>query len=346
MNNQKPQKIHIGPLPPPLGGISVYLYRLSKIEKEAIFIDDREINTKTKLIKWIFKTIFDFKKKHFIYHSPSLKLRLAFYFLSLFSRHKYSIVSHGKGLENSYQKANFIIKYLIIKMLKKAEYIQVVNQTLTPFLYKLGIIKDKLLIKNAFLPPSLDEESKILKTLDNRTIEFCKNHKPLIIANAYKLVFKDIIDLYGLDMCIELTAKLKKDFPNVGFLFALANENVRADYLDKIKIRITELNIQNNFHFLVGQKEIWPLFKKADLMVRPTITDGDAVSIREALYFGCSVIASDVCERPEGTILFENRNIDNLHKKCLETLRKQNKNKTHMHIIGIKKNESTNWWKT
>lgn len=205
-------------------------------------------------------------------------------------------------------------------MLKKAEYIQVVNQTLTPFLYKLGITKDKLLIKNAFLPPPLKEESKILKTLDNKTIEFCKNHKPLIIANAYKIVFQGDIDLYGLDMCIELTAKLKKDFPNIGFIFALANNTVNKKYYLELQERTRKLGIERNFYFLTGQKELWPLFKKADLMVRPTYSDGYGISIAEALYFNCPAIASDVCDRPEKTLLFRNRDINDLYEKALGVL--------------------------
>ena len=50
---------------------------------------------------------------------------------------------------------------------------------------------------------------------------------------------------------------------------------------------LQELNLEENFYFLTGQKELWPIFKKASLMIRPTNTDGDALSIREALYFLC-----------------------------------------------------------
>ena len=51
-------------------------------------------------------------------------------------------------------------------------------------------------------------------------------------------------------------------------------------------------------------------------MVRPTNTDGDALSIREAMYFKISVIASDVTTRPENTIIFKNRDLDDFYIKC------------------------------
>ena len=37
------QNVHIGIFPPPIGGISVYFYRLSKLDKESVFIDVRDI---------------------------------------------------------------------------------------------------------------------------------------------------------------------------------------------------------------------------------------------------------------------------------------------------------------
>ena len=150
--------------------------------------------------------------------------------------------------------------------------------------------------------------------------DFLDIHTPLVTANAFQIAFHQGIDLYGLDMCIELTAKLKSDYPNIGFVFALANEKVNTQYLEKMKQRLRELHIKDNFFLLTGQKELWPLFKKADLMIRPTTTDGNAVSIAEALYFDCPAVASDVCDRPEGTILFKSRDLEDLYIKTKELL--------------------------
>ena len=61
-------------------------------------------------------------------------------------------------------------------------------------------------------------------------------------------------------------------------------------------------------------------FKRTNLMLRPTYIDGYGVSIEEAIFFGSPAIASDVCERPKGTILFKNRNIDDLYSKIINIL--------------------------
>ncbi len=75
--------------------------------------------------------------------------------------------------------------------------------------------------------------------------------------------------------------------------------------LEKIK----EYKIEGNILFLTGQKNYGLYLKKSDIMIRPTYSDAYGISIEEAIYFNCRAIVSNVCNRPEGTILFENRNI-------------------------------------
>lgn len=47
------------------------------------------------------------------------------------------------------------------------------------------------------------------------------------------------------------------------------------------------------------------LIARSDVFLRPTTHDGDSISVREALALGVPCVASDVCERPEGTRLFQ-----------------------------------------
>lgn len=46
------------------------------------------------------------------------------------------------------------------------------------------------------------------------------------------------------------------------------------------------------------------VMQAAEVFVRPTRTDGDAVSVREALALGCRVVASDAGHRPDACLLF------------------------------------------
>ncbi|MHA1757252.1 MAG: glycosyltransferase [Promethearchaeota archaeon] len=312
--------VHIGPLPPPFGGISVYLYRLSLLDKRSRFIDTKSFENPLMFDIWLIKQIFSLKRNNYIYHSPSLKTRLKFYFLSLISPHNFSLVIHGNSLIDHYRKSQKFIRYLIRKMLNSAKFIQVVDPKIKSFIQNIGIKNKSIFIKPAFLPPPLDEEQKIFNTFNSELLTFIESRNPIIIANASFLRIYNNIDLYGLDLCIELTYLLKKEFPRIGFIFALASDSFNKEYLNKKKMRIKELNIKKNFIFITGQKEIWPLFKKVDLMIRPTYRDSYGISIAEALYFGTPAVASNVCKRPSGTIIFENRNLQDLYNKSREIL--------------------------
>jgi hypothetical protein len=46
------------------------------------------------------------------------------------------------------------------------------------------------------------------------------------------------------------------------------------------------------------------LWKYTDIYIRPQVSDGDSVALREALSLGIQVVASDVCIRPQGTNLY------------------------------------------
>ena len=166
-----------------------------------------------------------------------------------------------------------------------------------------------------FIPPPLEDEEAILATYPSEVLDFAASRRPLVAANAFQIGFYRGVDLYGLDMCVELAAALKESHPNVGLVFALAEVGDPA-YFEKMKRRIDELGIEDNFLFLTGQRELWPLFRRADLMVRPTCSDGYGISVAEALHLGCPAVASDVCRRAPGTLTFANRDAEDFLRKC------------------------------
>jgi glycosyltransferase involved in cell wall biosynthesis len=53
----------------------------------------------------------------------------------------------------------------------------------------------------------------------------------------------------------------------------------------------------------VGHEETLHLINDADVLLRTTLFDGDAISVREALFLGTPVIATDTGDRPDGVRL-------------------------------------------
>jgi glycosyltransferase involved in cell wall biosynthesis len=151
------------------------------------------------------------------------------------------------------------------------------------------------------------------------TWQFIAEHHPVVSVCAFQFGFYKGEEIYGIDMCVELCSELKKQYPQIGFVCAVA-EVGDATYFKEIQKRIKQKNIENNFHFVLEPCEFYPLLPKSDLFVRPTCTDAYGVSVAEAIHFGVPAVASDVCERSRGAILFEARNQGDFLKKVREVL--------------------------
>lgn len=62
------------------------------------------------------------------------------------------------------------------------------------------------------------------------------------------------------------------------------------------------------------------LMARSDVFVRPTLQDGDSISVREALSLGVPVVASRVGTRPDGVVLFRPGDAEDLASKVEEAL--------------------------
>ena len=179
-----------------------------------------------------------------------------------------------------------------------------------------------------FIPPDVQEAPGITENFPDSLRSFLSRHKPVIAGNAFKVVLDEQgRDLYGIDMTIELLKSLRRAFPDAGVVFAIAVEE-KSEYLSALEQRIRDYGLTESFHIFTGNRELWPLFGMVDVMVRPTTTDGYGISIAEALLLKTPAVASDVCERPEGTTLFRCRDQSDFEDKVFECLRRAEKIKS------------------
>lgn len=123
---------------------------------------------------------------------------------------------------------------------------------------------------------------------------FISKHKPLLFSAS--LLEKE----YDISLQIEALGEVLKDFPDVGLLLAgsgslegkLREEIAAKPYADKI--------------FLAGDLDhaiVLRLIDECACLLRTTRYDGDAISVREALFLETPVIATDNGMRPEGVCL-------------------------------------------
>ena len=149
-----------------------------------------------------------------------------------------------------------------------------------------------------------------------------------MVSNASKLVLHNGVDLYGLDMCIDLMSKLlemRKDNYYLIFIVIVNSDRQRQMFEDYKKL-VAETELKNRILILDEPLSFVRLITMSDIVLRTTNTDGDAISIREGLFFGKKVIASDVVKRPEGVLTFKTRDLNSLIEVVVQTSATDNRN--------------------
>ena len=180
-----------------------------------------------------------------------------------------------------------------------------VSEQVKKQLVTLGTPSGRVSVIPAYIAP-LAELGGQVKLPDVLTA-FISEHTPIISTYGWKLAFdQQGIDLYGFDLCLEMTHQLVDQFPTLGLVICIPQINDVA-YLERLRRRAIEDNIQDHVLFLTQpMDEAYRLWQMSDVYIRATTTDGDALAVREALSFGSPVVASDASERPSGVVLFKN----------------------------------------
>ena len=314
----------LGVYPPPLGGVSIHVKRLIHGLNKYRLIFLINYGSKVKGFEYIENIhslpfyIFSllWKRRRIIHvHSNSYVI---FLLLLLFGiRHKIGVTLHNQRIAR--MKSSFK-QFVFTSFFHRADFIILNSKKYSDILVqKYRLSENRLHVIHIFIPPMKSESCGLPKGV----LEFGKKCNYLISANAFRLVIEDGLDLYGLDLLIELIHDLREDeYINTGLLFCLpeiGNKKYYEELLEKIAdyhleeyVKIVSGVIQNAF-------EYW---KISDVFIRPTTTDIEGISVKEALWVNTPAIASDVCERPAGTLLFENRNYLDLKDKVLKIYKK------------------------
>jgi glycosyltransferase involved in cell wall biosynthesis len=301
----------IGPVPPPTGGISIHIKRLSILLENDYSIDfiDEVHTIKTNYFNIRSLNLFTYIKKIFcsdlvFIHSGSYILRIFHVIMSKLFFKKIILTFHSYPLKHN-KTVNGIEKFVY----KKASKIIIVNKNVFE---NIKLPQFKCIVQNAFLPPDMQTEPELPVAIIEWINKSKSNGKIIMCANAWQLQIFNNEELYGLDMCIEAVNKLKKEGYPVCFIFNVASTDKLKELYLYYQSKIRELGLSNDFLLINESLSFVKLIEKTDIVLRPTNTDGDALTVREALFLGKPVVASDVVERPVGTKLFVTRDVDDM----------------------------------
>lgn len=121
--------------------------------------------------------------------------------------------------------------------------------------------------------------------------------------------------VYGREVLFAAMAKLRSRLPHLGLAMFGVETGSDAVREDARKAGVEDLI--DDLGELPHQEAL-AVMEHASAFVRPTLADGDALSVREALALGTPCVASDASSRPEGTLLFRAGDADDLAGKLLD----------------------------
>lgn len=345
VNNRKLNIALVGTYPPPYGGVSVHILRMKdRLEKQGyncVVYDLRKQFSSAKGVItirhpgiWLLKYAFSAKEDIIHFHSSDWRIYAIAGLMGLFGK-KVIITIHNSRLSDSLKALFWLKRKIVVFAFRHISFIIAVNSKIKEFLLQLGIKPENIAVIPAFIPPVVKDED--IRKVPQEIWRFIDEHKPIISGNAFRIAFYNNQDLYGIDMCINLCANLKKYYPNIGFVFALPDIR-NYDYFNKMKQEIKRQNIEGNFLFQTKPCPFYPILLKSDVFVRPTNTDGASVSIAEAIYFKVPVVASDIVKRIEGTIVFKNRDGNDFTSKVKNVLENYGEYKKKLKVVESKDN--------
>lgn len=155
-----------------------------------------------------------------------------------------------------------------------------VNDEIAASLADAGIPRERVVVLPAFFEGVLEPGAP-----PAALAAFRARHAPLLAADLPAGA------VYGADLLLPAFAALRAASPGAGLVaFGAGSERLDAPGV----LGLGELD----------HAAVLAVMAAADVFVRPTRADGDAVSVREALALGCRVVASDVGHRPPGCLLF------------------------------------------
>ncbi len=272
----------IGKVPPPIGGVTIHVERLiHSLEKSKLHYFFFNLNNG---IIQLLKIIPQYHLIHLHASNPTLRLTISIV-CWLLNKTLVSTI-HGNVGRFGYIKNK--IDYLSIRI----THIPVVlNKFSEAIALKLNS-KTKLI--SAFIPPT--SIKNLDKEVQYKIRSLTRTKKYVFCTNAFDVTW-DINknEIYGISSLVKLFNKL----PNLGLVISDPSGNYFS-YIKKQKINISE-----NVFFISEQHSFVEVIKLTDVFLRTTTTDGDSLSVKEALYFKKQVIASDCTNRPEGTILYK-----------------------------------------
>lgn len=315
--------LQLGPYPPPHGGVQTNLVAIRRyllkrqIPCSVICIvratpageeDVYYPRTAPQLLRLLFRLQYDIVHFHFGGNlSPRVLCIAAVCCLMPWA--KSVMTFHSGGYPSSKQGQSAHRWTLRAFVLRRLGRIIAVNQEILDFLLRLGVRPDRarLIPPHSFASRGTVED----ESLPSQLASFFRDHRPVIISVGL------LEPEYDLGIQIDSMRYIHIRFPQAGLII------VGSGSLEpQLRARIASKDYAADILLCgdVPHNTALEAIRKSNVMIRTTLYDGDAVSVREALHLGTPVIATDNGMRPKGVRLMPPSNTEALCRALEQTL--------------------------
>lgn len=295
--------VQLGPMPPPHGGVSTNMLAIhdALLERghESTIIDVTNRNGEPAsagvlkprssfgLVKMLLSLNCDIVHYH-IGGNFNLKLALLTLFCGLLPGKKSVVTFHSGGYARD--AADHASPRSIRGVaFRSVDLLIGVNEKMIEMFKSFGVGQERIRL---LLPFELKRPDPSVE-LSTHLKEFTKRFDPLLLSvGALEPEYKN-------DFLINAMPRVLERFPEAGLLI-VGSGSVEPN----LKQHVAGLGLEERI-MIAGDVEhsiILHLIDRADALLRVTEYDGDSIAIREALYLGTCVIASDNVQRPEGVV--------------------------------------------
>lgn len=221
-----------------------------------------------------------------------------------------SILTIHSGMSPQYiAQPGFWHRQLLKLALAPQSLVVCVNEEIRATLVDFGFKREDSMVLPAFL---FDEGED--PPLEPKLKHLLAQFDPIITTVAF------LRPEYGLEVLMEALSLIKRQFPRFACLVIGSGEGQAA-----LQQCAVEYGVAEQIFWLgdLEHRECLSLIGASQLFVRPTLADGDSISVREAVHLGVPVVASDVGHRPASVSLFRVGDAADLAAKCTNVLENQ-----------------------
>lgn len=301
----------VGPFPPPIGGVSAHVARaVPLLLKHGFSVEVLSHSAKHREVPYVRDGLHRNPLRYFLrllharahivhYHHSTRGTLIATAAALAWQRSTTRVITlHSPTVLRGVYGRSRVLRTLVRWGLRQFDEIIVVTPEIESSL-RPHLPRHRVTVIPAYLPASVSDER-----IPDRVADFLSRGRVFVAAAGRLRFLPDGRDLYGLDLVTAAFANVARIDKSSRLLLLVGDPPGRHGrrYLESLCLTLDTAGLSDRYMLYQGA-ELAAVLTGDVVLVRPTRSDGDAVSIREALRYSRPVITTDVATRPVGVRL-------------------------------------------